>query len=77
MFYDQGCIGRVELGAIPGELADRLSGIPGEWLEYEPASMAIVVRHVEPTSTRHLPAIALSETPPARHTLFTPRVWCV
>ena len=73
MFYDQGCIGRVELGAIPGELADRLSAIPGEWLEYDPPSMAIVVRHVEPTSTHHLPAIAcelvriFSEIPPELH----------
>lgn len=58
MFYDQGCFGRVELGPLPQELADRLSQIPGEWLEYDPPSSAIVVRHVEPTSTRHLPTIA-------------------
>lgn len=58
MFYDQGCFGRVELGPIPQKLADRLSQIPGEWLEFDPPSSAIVVRHVEPTSTRHLPAIA-------------------
>lgn len=58
MFYDQGCFGRVDLGPIPQELADRLSQIPGEWLEFDPPTGAIVVRHVEPTGTRHLPAIA-------------------
>jgi len=57
MFYDQGCIGRVELGPIPEEMAERLCALPGEWLEYDPPSGAIVVRHVEPTSSRHLPAI--------------------
>ena len=58
MFYDQGCFGRVDLGTLPGEVADRLSRVPGEWLEYDPPSGAIVVRHVEPTSAHHLPAIA-------------------
>jgi hypothetical protein len=58
MFYDQGCVGRVELGDVPAELAQRLASIPGEWLEFDPPTGAIVVRHVEPTSTLHLPAIA-------------------
>jgi hypothetical protein len=58
MFYDQGCVGRVELGDLPEGVAERLSAIPGEWLEFDPPSKAIVVRHVEPTSARHLPAIA-------------------
>ena len=58
MFYDQGCVGRIGLGPIPGEVAKRLAAIPGEWLEFDPPSEAIVVRHVEPTSTHHLPAIA-------------------
>lgn len=58
MFYDQGCFGRVELGPLPQDLAERLSQIPGEWLEYDPPTGAIVVRHVEPTSSRHLPAVA-------------------
>ena len=58
MFYDQGCVGRVELGALPEEVAKRLAAIQGEWLEFDPPSGAIVVRHVEPTSTHHLPAIA-------------------
>ena len=58
MFYDQGCFGRVDLGDLPGHVADRLSEIPGEWLEFDQPSGAIVVRHVEPTSSHHLPAIA-------------------
>ena len=58
MFYDQGCFGRVDLGTLPQEVADRLSQVPGEWLEYDPPSGAIVVRHVEPTSSHHLPTIA-------------------
>jgi hypothetical protein len=57
MFYDQGCVGRVELGPVPKDVAKRLTAIPGEWLEFDPPSGAIVVRHVEPTSARHLPAI--------------------
>jgi len=58
MFYDQGCVGRVELGSVPEEVAKRLAAIPGEWLEFDPPSGAIVVRHVEATSARHLPVIA-------------------
>lgn len=73
MFYDQGCFGRVELGELPKEVSDRLSRVPGEWLEYDPPSGAIVVRHVEPTSPHHLPAIAcelvrlFAEIPPEHH----------
>jgi len=58
MFYDQGCVGRIELGPIPSEVAKRLAAVPGEWLEFDPTAGAIVVRHVEPTSAQHLPAIA-------------------
>ena len=58
MFYDQGCFGRVDLGDLPPDVASRLSRIPGEWLEFDSSSGAIVVRHVEPTSAHHLPAIA-------------------
>jgi hypothetical protein len=73
MFYDQGCFGRVDLGELPRDVADRLSQVPGEWLEYDPPSGAIVVRHVEPTSAHHLPAIAcelvrlFAEIPPELH----------
>jgi hypothetical protein len=58
MFYDQGCVGRIEVGPIPDDVADLLAAIPGDWLEFDPPSKAIVVRHVEPTAARHLPAIA-------------------
>jgi len=58
MFYDQGCVGRVELGPIPPGVADRLAAIPGDWLEFDPGTGCVVVRHVEPTATQHLPAIA-------------------
>jgi hypothetical protein len=73
MFYDQGCIGRVELGPIPEDLSERLCAVPGEWLEYDPPSGAVVVRHVEPTASRHLPAIVhelvriFAEIPPELH----------
>ncbi len=73
MFYDQGCVGRVELGPIPEGLAERLAAIPGEWLEFDPGTGSVVVRHVEPTSTHHLPAIAFelirifSEVPAELH----------
>jgi hypothetical protein len=73
MFYDQGCIGRVELGPIPEALSQRLCAVPGEWLEFDPPSGAIVVRHVEPTPSRHLPAIVhelvriFAEIPPELH----------
>lgn len=73
MFYDQGCVGRVELGPVPRDVATRLSALPGEWLEFDPPTGAVVVRHVEPTSARHLPAIAFelirifSEIPPEFH----------
>jgi hypothetical protein len=62
MFYDQGCVGRVDLGDIPKEVADRLVAIPGEWLEFDPPSGSVVVRHVEPTTARHLPSIAFELT---------------
>jgi hypothetical protein len=73
MFYDQGCFGRVDLGPLPEDVSERLSGVPGEWLEYDPPTNAIVVRHVEPTSAHHLPAIAcelvrlFAEIPPELH----------
>jgi hypothetical protein len=73
MFYDQGCVGRVELGAMPEDVAQRLARVAGEWLEFDPPSGCIVVRHVEPTSTRPLPSIAcelvriFSEVPAELH----------
>jgi hypothetical protein len=73
MFYDQGCFGRVDLGDLPQEVADRLAKIPGEWLEYDPPTGAIVVRHVEPSTAHHLPTVAcelvrlFAEIPPEFH----------
>lgn len=73
MFYDQGCFGRVDLGHLPADVSERLSRVPGEWLEYDPPTGAIVVRHVEPTPSHHLPAIAcelvrlFAEIPPELH----------
>jgi hypothetical protein len=73
MYYDQGCFGRVDLGPLPQEVTDRLSRIPGEWLEFDPPTGAIVVRHVEPSTSHHLPAVAcelvrlFSEIPAEHH----------
>jgi len=57
MFYEEGCHGRVEVGPLPGNLARRLSALPGEWLEFDPSAGAIVVRHIQPTSAPTLPTI--------------------
>jgi len=57
MFYEEGCHGRVVVGALPVDVAQRLSTLPGEWLEFDPPSGAIVVRHIQPTSAPTLPTI--------------------
>ncbi len=50
--------------------ASRLTALPGDWLEFEPGSGAIVIRHTQPSSSPCLPTIAaelvrmLSELPP-------------
>jgi hypothetical protein len=73
MFYDPGCIGRVQLGALPQDVQRRLAALPGEWLEYEAASGAIVVRHVQPTAGPSLSTVAgelvrlIAEIPGAHH----------
>ena len=73
MFYDPGCFGRVELGALPAEAQRRLAALPGEWLEFDAPSGAIVVRHVQPSAGPSLPTIAgelvrmISEIPGANH----------
>src|SRR3989304_656292 len=72
MFYDPGCSGRVELGTLPVDVQRRLAALPGEWLEFDAPSGAIVVRYVQPTSSPSLPTIAgelvriISEIPGAR-----------
>ncbi len=70
MFYDPGCRGRVVLGGLPEEVQQRLEALPGEWLEFDRPTGAIVVRHIQPTAAPMLPTIAaelvrmLAETPP-------------
>lgn len=49
MFHSSECHGEVDLGPLPDEVRGRLAGLPGEWLEFDPASSAIVVRHTQPT----------------------------
>jgi len=73
MFYDTGCYGRVTLGPLPADVQRRLAALPGEWLEFDPDEGAIVVRHVQPTSSPSLPTIAgelvaiLAGVPAAHH----------
>jgi hypothetical protein len=74
MFHDEGCHGRVVLGALPEDVQRRLTSVPGEWLEFDPQSTAIVVRHVQPTAGPSLPTIVkelvhmLGEVPVELHT---------
>ena len=57
-FYDQGCTGRIRLGDLPREIRSSLGEIPGEWLEYDAPTSAIVLRHTQPSSSPPLPTIA-------------------
>lgn len=71
MFYDAGCYGQIALGPLPAAAQQRLGALPGEWLEYDGHTGAIVVRHIQPTAGPCLPTIAgelvrmLSEIPAA------------
>ncbi len=71
MFYETGCYGRVVLGKLPEGIQQRLAELPGEWLEFDPPSGAIVVRHCQPSSAPCLPCITaelermLAEVPPS------------
>ncbi len=71
MFYDAGCYGQVALGQLPPAAQERLSALPGEWLEFDAVLGTIVVRHIQPTAGPCLPTIAgelvrmLSEVPAA------------
>ncbi len=73
MFYEEGCHGRVLVGSLPADVAGRLATLPGEWLEFDAALGAIVVRHIQPTTAPTLPTIAaelvrmLAEIPVALH----------
>jgi hypothetical protein len=57
MFHDQGCQGRVVIGPLPDDVRAHLITLPGEWLEYDAPSEAVVVRHIQPTSAPCLPTI--------------------
>ena len=57
MFHQQGCHGRVVIGPLPTPVQARLASLPGEWLEFDGPSGAIVVRHIQPTATPCLPTI--------------------
>jgi len=57
MLYETGCYGRIVLAQLPGAAQERLSGLPGEWLEFDPASATIVVRHTQPSCSPCLPSI--------------------
>jgi len=58
---------------MPEDVSERLSAVPGEWLEFDPPTGCVVVRHVEPTPHHHLPTIAcelvriFAEVPPELH----------
>ncbi len=52
------CHGRVDLGELPTDVRARLASIPGEWLEYDPESGAVLVRYVQPTEAPVLAATA-------------------
>jgi len=59
MAYQPGCQGRVVVGALPESVQRGLVAIPGDWLEYDPASRSIIVRHIEPTDEPVLPAVTV------------------
>jgi len=73
MFYEEGCHGRVHVGPLPADVAGRLGALPGEWLEFDAAQGAIVVRHIQPTAAPTLPTISaelvrmLTEIPVGLH----------
>ena len=59
MSYQSGCHGRVILGELPQDLGRRLSRLPGEWLEYDPATGAVVIGHVQPSTGPILPTVTV------------------
>lgn len=59
MAYQPGCQGRVVVGALPESVQRGLVAIPGDWLEYDPPSRSIIVRHIEPTDEPVLPAVTV------------------
>jgi hypothetical protein len=59
MAYQPGCQGRVVVGALPESVQRTLVSMPGDWLEYDPPSGSIVVRHIQPTDDPVLPAVTV------------------
>jgi hypothetical protein len=59
MAYQPGCQGRVVVGALPESVQRTLVSLPGDWLEYDPPSGSIVVRHIQPTDDPVLPAVTV------------------
>jgi len=59
MSYQSGCHGRVVLGELPQELRRSLALLPGEWLEYDPSSGAVVIGHVQPSTGPILPTVTV------------------
>lgn len=58
MFHETGCHGRIAVGPLDPVVSSQLASVPGEWLEFDPPSGAIVVRHIQPSSEPSLPTIA-------------------
>jgi len=59
MSYQSGCHGRVNIGKLPEEVRRRLAVLPGEWLEYDPNTGAVVIGHVQPSTAPILPTVTV------------------
>lgn len=59
MSYQSGCHGRVTLGELPPDLERRLIRLPGEWLEYDSKTGAVVIGHVQPSTGPILPTVTV------------------
>lgn len=59
MAYQPGCQGHVVVGTLPESVQRELGALPGDWLEYDPPSRSIIVRHIEPTDDPVLPAVTV------------------
>jgi hypothetical protein len=74
MLHETGCHGRIVVGPLDPMVSARLATVPGEWLEFDAPSNAIVVRHIQPSSEPSLPTIAaelvrmLADIPVEAHT---------
>ncbi len=59
MSFQSGCHGRVLIGSLPEPVQRDLVQMPGDWLEFDPPTGSIVVRHVQPTDDPVLPAVTV------------------